>query len=722
MKKYLIILFSIIAAIPAFAQQKITGKITDPHHHPLAGANIYLKGTFDGATSAQDGSFSFTTTEKGRLTLLISLMNYQTDSQQIQLTGEPLQINIILQKSINKLNAVTISAGSFSISDESKNPVLRPLDIVSIAGAGADPINALRTLPGAQRVPNQTGLFIQGGTGEETKAFIDGMTVLHPFYSETPDIGSRARFNPFLFSGTLFSSGGYSAQYGGALSAAVILNSRDLPDRSSGTLGLSSVGLSAGIDHLSKNKKSSYGGSFNYVNLWPYFKLVSQKQDYTLPPYDWNGDVNFRIKTSATGMLKFYGYGDHNKIQFSTEDLDHNNSRNLFHLKNGNAYGNLTYEESLGKEKDWFLYLGASYNTNTDRIKTGYAIKEKTPVLDTIKEYTQLSEGKAMITHPIGPLSEIRMGVSYQYETDNINFDQYESKFYDHYTAAFLETDLYMTSKFVARIGGRAEYSSRLDNYNIAPRLSLAYRLAKDTKVSAAWGNFYEKPQNRYMVLKPDLGFMKAQHYILTVQHLTTEYSWRVNLFYKNYDNLLKTDPDTLTNGEGYAKGIELFWRDRKSIKNGDYWISYTYLDTKRNYLDYPHAVQPPFASKHTLNVVYKQFIPAIATNLSATYTFASGKPYYNPTKPDEEFMTDKTPDLKTLALSAAYLLKGKKIFTVLVFSVSNVLGSDQIYGYRYAKDGSRRQTITAPAKRFFFLGAFFSFGIDRSQDVINNL
>lgn len=737
MKHFFTILpFCFIITLPLFAQVTISGRVTDTRQNPLAGANVYLKGTFDGATSAGDGTFSFTTTKTGAQTLLVSLMNYQTDSQRIALNGQPVQIKITLHERINKLNAVTISAGSFSISDQSKNPVLRPLDIVSIAGAGADPMDALRTLPGAQRVPNQTGLFIQGGTGEETLAFIDGMQVLHPFYSATPDIGSRARFNPFLFSGTLFSSGGYSAQYGGALSAAVILDSRGLPDRSSGTLGISSVGVSGGFDHLSKNKKSAYGASLNYANLWPYFKLVRQKQDYTLPPFDLNGDVNFRIKTSSTGMLKFYGYLDYNKIQFGSKDLDHANSQDLFRLKNKNAYTNLTYKESLGKKKNWRLYLGAAYNTNTDQIKTGYAVEAEDPLLDSIKEFTQLAETKAMLTRSIGTLSEIRAGVSYQYQTDHVTYrpaaldgqadspepsQRYLATLHDNYTAAFLETDLYFTPKFVARLGGRAEYSSWLDKYNLAPRVSLAYRLAKDTKISAAWGDFYQKPKNRYMLSKQDLGFMKAQHYILTFQHLTQAYTWRVNLFYKDYDHLLKTVPDTLTTGDGYAQGIEFFWRDRKTIKNADYWIAYTYLDTKRDFLNYPQAVQPPFASKHTLNVVYKQFIPAIMTNLSATYTFASGKPYFNPNRTENEFMADKTPALNTLALSAAYLIKGKKIFTVLVFSVDNVLGSKQIYGYRFSHDGSSREAITSPAKRFFFLGAFFSFGIDRSQDVINN-
>lgn len=722
MKHYYTILLSFLITIPAMAQHKISGKVTDMQQRPLAGANIYIKGTFDGATSAQDGSFSFTTSENGRQVLVASLLEYQPDSMTIQITSAVTEQKIVLHKAINKLNAVTISAGSFSISDKSRNTMLTPLDIVNIAGAGADPMNALRTLPGAQRVPDQTGLFVLGGTGEETKAFIDGMVVQHPFYSATPEIGSRGRFNPFLFKGTVFSSGGYSAQYGGALSAAVILDSRDLPEQSSATLGISSVGLSGGIDCLSKNKKASYGGSMSYANLWPYFKLVSQKQDYTLAPFDWNGDFNFRVKTSSTGMLKFYGYGDYNKIRFGTTDINDPNRSNLFGLTNGNAYANLSYNESVGKNKDWRLYIGSSYNINTDWIHSGAKEKTGPTISDTaITDFTQLSEQKIMLTHPIGLLSSIRGGIAYQYETDRLSYQEYKASLNDNYTAAFLESDIYLTSHLVARVGARGEYSSLLDQYNLAPRVSLAYQLGQATQLSAAWGDFYEKPENRYLLMKPNLDFMKATHYILDFQHVKEDYTWRVELFYKKYNNLLKTAPDTATNGGGYARGIELFWRDKHTIKNGDYWISYTYLDTKRNYLDYPYQVQPSYAAKNTLNIVYKQFIPSIMTNLSATYSFVSGRPYYNPNRTENEYMADRTPALNTLSFSTAYLIKGKKTFTVLVFSVSNVLGNKQVYGYSYSNDGSKRQEITSPARRFFFIGAFFSFGIDRSQDIIDN-
>jgi hypothetical protein len=61
------------------------------------------------------------------------------------------------------------------------------------------------------------------------------------------------------------------------------------------------------------------------------------------------------------------------------------------------------------------------------------------------------------------------------------------------------------------------------------------------------------------------------------------------------------------------------------------------------------------------------------------------------------------------------------KVFWVLVASITNVLGYDAVYGYHYSYNGMNKEPITPPAKRFYFIGAFFSFGVDRTQDAINN-
>jgi hypothetical protein len=57
----------------------------------------------------------------------------------------------------------------------------------------------------------------------------------------------------------------------------------------------------------------------------------------------------------------------------------------------------------------------------------------------------------------------------------------------------------------------------------------------------------------------------------------------------------------------GMQKGFEVFWRDRKTLKNVDYWLSYSFLDTKRDYLNYPTAITPNFAANHTASLVVKK-------------------------------------------------------------------------------------------------------------------
>ena len=61
------------------------------------------------------------------------------------------------------------------------------------------------------------------------------------------------------------------------------------------------------------------------------------------------------------------------------------------------------------------------------------------------------------------------------------------------------------------------------------------------------------------------------------------------------------------------------------------------------------------------------------------------------------------------------------KLFWVLVASITNVLGYDPVFGYRYSYTGMNKESVGVPAKRFYFIGAFFSWGVDRTQDAINN-
>jgi len=213
----------------------------------------------------------------------------------------------------------------------------------------------------------------------------------------------------------------------------------------------------------------------------------------------------------------------------------------------------------------------------------------------------------------------------------------------------------------------------------------------------------------------------------------------RIEAYYKKYGDLLKTYTnngssiitDSVGNGgTGDAKGIELFWRDRKTLKDVDYWVSYSYIDTKRNYLNYPYALQPNFVANHTLSLVFKKFVTKWKTGFNGSYTFATGRPYYDIRYDNSNakyVIADqgKTIAYHNLSLSLNYLpnigANSAKKFIVWVFSINNVIGNDQVFGYNYSYNGTRKEPVLPTARRFFFLGCFMSFGVDRSQDVINS-
>ncbi len=712
MKTKLLLLFSLLLIqIIASAQTTITGTVKDSKGVSLPGVNIFIKDTYDGATSDAAGKYSFETTETGEKILAATSIGFQAFEQKISLSSQPLSINIILKDAVSELKTVTISAGSFEASDEKKMVMLRPLDIVTTAGASGDIYGAIQTLPGTGLVGEREGLFVRGGDASETKTYIDGLLVDNPYFSSVPDVPQRGRFSPFLFKGTSFSSGGYSAQYGQAMSSVLILESQDFPDQSMTNIGVMSIGLSGGTTKLLKNKKTSIGVFGGYTDLGPYFKLFSQNRDWKKSPRAANGSFIMRHKTSKTGLLKAFASYSWNELALAVSDTaDPLLERKYdFSLRNNNFYSSLSYKEIV--LKSWTLNAAASYSDNKDFIFINdFPIQNKNSFLET----------RLSFSHPISELSVIRFGGEFQNVNSSTAYSTFSStEFKEKYTAAFVEADLYITTKLVSRIGLRGENSEILSKQNLAPRISLAYKTGEFSQFSFAYGDFYQVPQKNNILSYTNTGlnFEQATHYILNYQYVSDKRTYRIETYYKDYSNLFYLNQNNFSgtnNGYGHSRGIEFFYRDKKTIKRADYWISYSFLDTKRLYNNFEKEAMPTFAANHTGSIVFKYFFPKISLAPSLTYGYSTGRPYYNPNNPD--FLSDRTRDYHNLSVSFSYLTSIKKSFTVLVFSVNNVPGVKNVFSYNYSSDGSRRQEVGPTSARFFFIGMFVNIGSQKDD------
>ena len=729
------LLFTFAFTFTLIAQITISGKVLGRNNKPLKDVSVTLKDTYDGATTDETGNYKFETSEKGSQTLIFSHPKFIEIEKSIQIEDKNLILNAELKESVSEIDAVVISAGSIEASDKKRaTTLLTPIDVYTTAGANGQISSALETLPGVQKVGESEGLFVRGGTGTETKFFMDGNLVNNYFGNSVPGIKAMDRLNTSLFKGNVFSSGGYSAVYGQALSGVLALESIDLPERNAADFGISPIFASGGIQRVNQEKTHSYGISLGYSNLELMQKILKFNTDFEKAPQSFGGNGNFRIKTSRGGFIKYYGSYDTSSMKLSSPNLDDETSSDKINQNGKNTFHSLSYREKFGR---YTLNLGSSYTYNQNILHFSNVDQNgSSPFNNDIDSKGNYFNAKALIERKLFKISAIRAGIELNTTKEEtwVSIAQKKYEFRDDITSLFAETDLGISNDLSLKIGARAENSSSINRWNFSPRFAMAYRISKEWTSSLAYGTFFQNPESRFFTENYQPNYQRADHYIFQVQRAADGRSLRLETYYKKYQDLIKTTTDFYrpiavnNNGSGYAKGVELFWRDKKSLKNIDYWVSYSYLDSKRDYLNYTESLFPNFAAKHTLSVVAKKFVTNWKTGFNISYNYNSGRPYYN-------FVTENgntvlknqgfVKDYQAVNFSLNYLpnlgKKDARAFTILVLSINNVLGTKNEFGYNFSSNGLKSRAIVPPTNTFVFIGAFISFGTDRTQEAINN-
>ena len=712
----ILLLLALISGLSLQAQIQISGTITEKSGEPLLGVNVYLKGTYDGATTDIDGKFSFNTSETDSLTLIASFIGFHEASLPIEAKGQ--ELNITLREEVSVLNAVVITAGAFNASDESKREVLKPLDIVTTAGATADIPGALNTLPGTQTVGETGRLFVRGGDGRETKTFIDGMLVHSEYGPAAPNTPSRSRFSPFMFKGMSFSTGGYSAEYGQALSSALILQSKDVADNNRTDISIMSVG--GDVSATRAFESSSLAGKVQYTNLSPYFELAPQNLNWDKAPTGMDGNFAYRLKTSKTGLLKFYTNFSTSRMELYEAEIANPEVQHPVTVSNDYAHFNTSYRELLSEK--WGIRGGVSLTQSKDFASIGLNSQDQ-----------DLAGGHAKVLADYQHSD--RLAILFGGEVIKRKLDQtlmdgtgpFAQDFNETLTASFIETEVFTSSALAFKGGLRAERNSLNQQTTWSPRFSTAYKTGTNSQVSLAYGRFYQAPRNQVVLTSPEINAEVAQHYIANYQWVKDGQSFRIEAYEKKYDNLAKYsniyDPRTFqSDGHGYARGVDLFWRDNKTFKNTDYWVSYSFLLTEREHRDFPGSFAPAFASAHNFSFVMKKFIEPIKSQIGATYSFASGRPYNDLNS--EEFLGGRTPAYHDLSFNISYLYSNQVIIHAMV---NNVLGINNIFGYEFSDQPDENgvyasSPITPPARRFVFLGVFITLSKNKGINQLPNL
>jgi len=704
-------------SVTSFSQTTIKGVIKDKKGVEVPYATIFLSVNKEGGMTDEEGVYSITLKITGKDTIRVSSIGFDDFILPVDIENKEIVLNITMKEPVEYLDEVVITAGTIEANNERSVAVLKPLDIVTVAGGQGDIIGAIQTLPGVQRNGgDQTGLMVRGGDVNESTMIIDGTIAQNAFQSGAPGVSQRSRFNPFQFKGTSFSSGGYTARYGQALSAILDLQTNDLPEKDNVNFGANMAGISlSGSKLLDKKNAIEYSGS--YQNLQPFYGITPTNIKFYKVPQGGTFSTRWISKLDDNkGLFKMNFSRSFNKTGVEINNPAFPGSTINFNVQNENTYINSSFKYWASDKLKYFTAF--SYSNNTDNLGFGTA---------SIVRNDSRAQGRAELWYEFNNKFNVLAGSEIQRISYLEKFNAIVGAFDETMSAGYLEGEYKPFRKLAFKPGVRGEYSQLLAKGNIAPRLAMAYKTGAFSQISFAGGAFYQTASPNYLIqgYRPD--FQNSNHYMLNYQIMKKNRVFRLEGYYKSYQQLIREKGVNYTpnqfrfnfgeldnSGSGYAQGIDFFWRDKETVKGLDYWISYSYIDTKRLYQNYISKATPDYVSNHNLNIVAKYLVEKIQTNFSATYSFSSGRPYYNPNSPT--FLTDHAPAFQNLALTASYLRTFKKIFAVFYLSFDNILNTKNVLGYRYSEDGTQRYPIIPPLYRSIFIGMNLSFS-QFSQD-----
>lgn len=703
----------------AFSQTavSISGIVLDEAGQPVPYANVYIKGSMDGTSTTADGTFILMTTiGNGVITLEVSCIGYVTYS----VTDEALNMDnleIFLKPQINDLNEVVVYTGNYLLKKSSTMSKTKVVDMLSSAGSNGDLFRAISMLPGMQ-VPDRDGrLLVRGGASRESQTYIDDMHVLSPYTASFGEIGSRSRYSPVLFEGINFSLGGYIPEYSQGLSAVLPLYTRDESNVSKIGVDVMNVSLGSSGTIPWHNGSASYNLVYTDLTLYNELFFPSLKFKWQHPYKQIGLQHQFRFKLGKDTYVKSYlGYS---KTGFTLISVDPFSrvSRNI-ELSENNLYVNTIFRKKLGNGASYFF--GAAYSSNQQNIKNAREIHDVYSTKDREIHLKSKAEKRFNDFYKItAGVEEFFKRYNFYY-ADSTVFD----RVFDHgIFGAFVSNDFGLTRNLLLNLSARMEYTSLGKKWQLLPRMALGYKWHELT-FSGVLGKYQQNAENEVLIYNRNLLPENNIQGLIGIYYEKGSRIFRLEAYHKEYDHLPLRSEDGFpyyhSNGNGYSRGIDLFFNEMLFLKYWEYMITYSYNDSRRKHLDFPDMAIPSFVMRHNASVTLKYSNFSIRSIFSISNRFASGRRYHDPNR--EGFMNNRTPNYNSLDMSWVYLAN-KRMIVYLGFS--NILDRQNVYGYLFNDKMTNNNVyesypLTQQVNQAFYIGCFISFGKNTSYNVSN--
>ena len=683
------IVLLLMSACNLAAQTIVSGIVTDGKE-PLAGANVFIIGTIDGCLTDSLGRFSFTTSMKGEVTLsatFIGFDDYKLTTDVSRLTN----LHIQMKERATTIDEVVVTASTFSFGKSDNFKTMDALDVVMAGNSCGDIVAALQTLPGTQMVGENGKLYVRGGESDECQTFVNGMHVLVPYSTNTENTAVRGRFSPFLFKGINFSLGGYSGEYGQALSSVLPMETTDAATSDKFGVSASLVDWNVGGTKAFNNSSLSFNVALTSTGL--YDRLFSQRQDFSRPYRKLSGEAQYKKEFKSSGVLKSYVGYDLTSVGLRID------GRNLS-LKEHNIYANATYKTSLCRGYTLFAGIAnSSVVNNIDDARTAG---------DHYHNFRNEIHLKAELRKVCSEVLKLSAGAEDYLRNSTLNYDDYHYQLNYNILAAHIDAQWRIVPRVFLNMSARAEsltLGGRLEGarWLLMPRATLSYIPSKQLQFSLVAGRYSQTVADDYMAMSNQtLSQSTADHATLSMQWKSQTTLLRIEPYWKKYHHLPLTSPRGGWEGAGYgtSRGLDFFLEDHSLLKNLSTTLSYSFNDSRRLYLDYTEEQMPDYCSRHNLRLTAKYGIGKTIIGLAESY--ASGR----------HFPTGTTPYYNSVDVNLTWLVSPK---VIVYTSLNNIFGRTNIFPF-----DANGAPVTASRDRFLYIGIFVSLKNNKAYDISN--
>lgn len=701
--------------------QWVEGWVEASDGRPIEGANVFILETLEGDLTDRDGSFGFETRGEGQLTLIIQADQFIEYRYEFKEWSEPQKF--VLEWRPVEIEGVVVEAGRLMTSSDPEWG-LSTLDIVRTPGAAADIYRAFQTFAGIQHLDEGAGLFVRGGAPFETKVFLDDLVVLSPYRYESPTGGFFGAFDPFLLDQIYFSTGGFGARYGDALSGVADLSTRGVGERSWGGLTTSLATQSVTISHpLGRGFGVNLTGTVTDTRLL--FRLNQIGAEFTEPPggSDLSGGLSWRY--TSRGRVSLFALDQRSRLGLIIDEPDY---RGELGAREANRLIALSWKDRFGAFNPR-LSLGRAWANSENE----FGVLE-------IERGESLDQMRGELGIDLGGWVSLTVGAEFEGRGAEIA-GRLPREFYDSRPGAparpidaaveaerwggFTELDLLPQPDLRLTLGLRTDHSNLTSRSSLDPRLTLAYRPAEGLTLLAAWGGYHQVADPLLYLRRGEDGLipMYARHLVTGFHFEGAGSVVRLEAYDKDYHDLVqeRRDGGVAAGGVGRSRGFDLFI-EGPELYGLEGRFSWSFLSARRTDPETGVSARSPFDIRHTLSLVVDQRLGE-SWFLSGSARYATGRPYtpvidarYDATRglwapiygaPYSE----RLPDFSRIDLSLNHLLSlGGGNLLIVFLAVTNLLDRTNVHEITYSPDYSEPRLIRSQFERVFYIGASLSF------------